>query len=134
AVGCGVTRVESSSGGGLGISLLVAYIAAQLGAHVVLNQQAVNVRLLANPNPGVSNAAVAPLAASCDSGAVPALQDRFMQTFERYGNADEALIQTLTQLGGAKGWQDLLESGRLGVRKHEARMWGFIIQTRSDQP
>ena len=131
-VGSLVARVKSSSGGGLGIFLLVAYIAAQLGAHLVLNQQAVNVRLLADPNPGVSNAAVARLAASGDGGAVPALQDRFMQTFERYGNADEALIQTLTQLGGAKGWQDLLESGRLGVRKNEARMWRFIIRNVRD--
>ena len=53
-VGSLVARVRSSSGGGLGIFLLVAYIAAQLGAHVVLNQQAVNLRLLADPNPGVS--------------------------------------------------------------------------------
>ena len=62
--------------------LLVAYIAAQLGAHIMLNQQAVNLRLLADPNPGVSNAAVTRLAASGDGGAVPALQDRFMQAFE----------------------------------------------------
>ena len=51
-----------------------------------------------------------------------------MQAFEDYGNADEALIVTLTQLGGAKGWQDLLESGRLGVRENEARMWHRIIR------
>ncbi len=127
-VGSLVARVRSSSGGELGIFLLVAYIAAQLGAHFVLNQQAVNVRLLADPNPGVSRAAVARLAASGDGGAVPALQDRFMQAFEDYGNADEYLIVTLTQLGGAKGWQDLLESGRLGVRENEARIWQRIIR------
>src|SRR6476620_5085829 len=123
-----IARVRSSSGGELGIFLLVAYIVAQLGAHLVLNQQAVNLRLLADPNPGVSRAAVARLAASGDGGAVPALQDRFMQAFEDYGNADEALIVTLTQLGGAKGWQDLLESGRLGVRENEAHMWQRIIR------
>ena len=94
----------------------------------MLNRQDVNLRLLADPNRGVSRAAVARLAASGDGGAVPALQDRFMQAFEDYGNADEALIVTLTQLGGAKGWQDLLESGRLGVRENEARMWQRIIR------
>jgi hypothetical protein len=51
-----------------------------------------------------------------------------MQAFEDYGNADESLIVTLTQLGGAKGWQDLLESGRLGFRENEARMWHRIIR------
>jgi hypothetical protein len=131
-VGSLVARVRSSSGGLLGIVLLVAYVAAHLGAHVVLNQQAVNLRLLANPNPGVSRAAVARLAASGDGGAVPGLQDRFMQAFERYGNADETLIQTLTQLGGARGWQDLLESGRLGVRENEARMWRSVIRNVHD--
>ena len=127
-VGSLVAHVTSSSRNRRGIVLLVAYIAAQLGAHVMLNQQAVNLRLLADPNPGVSRAAVARLAASADGGAVPALQDRFMQAFEDYGNADEFLIVTLTQLGGAKGWQDLLESGRLGVHENEARMWRRIIR------
>jgi hypothetical protein len=127
-VGSLVAHVTSSSRNRRGIVLLVAYIAAQVGAHVMLNQQAVNLRLLADPNPGVSRAAVARLAASGDDGAVPALQDRFMQAFEDYGNADEALIVTLTQLGGAKGWQELLESGRLGARENEARMWHRIIR------
>ena len=127
-IGSLIARITSSSSGLRGILLLVAYIAAQIGAHVVLNRQDVNLRLLADPNRGVSRAAVARLAASGDSGAVPALQDRFMQAFEDYGNADEALIVTLTQLGGAKGWQDLLESGRLGVRENEARMWHRIIR------
>jgi len=131
-VGSLVARVRSSSRSRLGILLLVAYIAAQLAAHVVLNQQAVNLRLLADANHAVSDAAVARIAASGDSGAVPALQDRFMQAFERYGNADEAVIVTLTQLGGAKGWQDLLESGRLGVRENEARMWRSIIRNVRD--
>ena len=124
-IGSLIARITSSSSG---ILLLVAYIAAQIGAHVVLNRHDVNLRLLADPNRGVSRAAVARLAASGDGGAVPALQDRFMQAFEDYGNADEALIVTLTQLGGAKGWQDLLESGRLGVRENEARMWHRIIR------
>jgi hypothetical protein len=127
-VGSLVARVMSSSGSRRGILLLVAYIAAQLGAHVALNQPAVNVRLLADPNPAVSRAAVARMAAAGDSGAVPALQDQFTQQFEQYGNADEALIVTLTQLGGAKGWLGLLESGRLGVRENEARMWHRIIR------
>ena len=127
-IGSLIARITSSSSGLRGILLLVAYIAAQVGAHVVLNRQDVNLRLLADPNRGVSRAAVARLAASGDGGAVPALQDRFMQAFEDYGNADESLIVTLTQLGGAKGWQDLLESGRLGVRENEARMWQRIIR------
>ena len=127
-IGSLIAYVTSSIRNRRGILLLVAYIAAQLGAHVALNQQSVNLRLLADPNRGVSRAAVARLAASGDGGAVPALQDRFMQAFEDYGNADEALIVTLTQLGGAKGWQDLLESGRLGVRENEARMWHRIIR------
>ena len=127
-IGSLIARITSSSSGLRGILLLVAYIAAQIGAHVVLNRQDVNLRLLADPNRGVSRAAVARLRASGDSGAVPALQDRFMQAFEDYGTADEALIVTLTQLGGAKGWQDLLESGRLGVRENEARMWHRIIR------
>ena len=127
-IGSLVAHVTSARNGLRGILLLAAYIAAQIGAHVALNQQAVNLRLLADPNPGVSRAAVARLAASGDAGAVPGLQDRFMQAFEDYGNADEALIVTLTQLGGAKGWQDLLESGRLGVRENEARMWQRIIR------
>ena len=42
------------------------------------------------------------------------------------------MIETLTQLGGAKGWQDLLESGRLGVRENEARMWHCIIRNVRD--
>ena len=127
-IGSLIARITSSSSGLRGILLLVAYIAAQIGAHVVLNRQDVNLRLLADPNRGVSRAAVARLAASGDSGAVPALQDRFMQAFEDYGTADEALIVTLTQLGGARGWQDLLESGRFGVRENEARMWHRIIR------
>ena len=127
-IGSLIARITSSSSGLRGILLLVAYIAAQLGAHVVLNRQDVNLRLLADPNRGVSRAAVARLAASGDSGAVPALQERFMRSFEDYGTADEALIVTLTQLGGANGWQDLLESGRLGVRENEARMWHRIIR------
>ena len=82
-IGSLVAHVKSSSSHLRGILLLVAYIAAQLGAHVALNQQSVNLRLLADPNRGVSRAAVARLAASGDGGAVPALQDRFMQAFER---------------------------------------------------
>ena len=127
-VGSIVAHVTSSRNGLRGILLLVAYIAAQIGAHVALNLQAVNLRLLADTNRGVSKAAVARLAASGDSAAVPALQDRFMQAFENYGTADDALVMTLTQLGGAKGWQDLLESGRLGVRENEARMWQRLIR------
>jgi hypothetical protein len=63
-VGSLVAHVKSSSSHRRGILLLVAYIAAQLGAHVVLNRQDVNLRLLADPNRGVSRAAVARLAAS----------------------------------------------------------------------
>lgn len=127
-IGSLVAHVTSASSRRFGIAVLLTYIAAQLGAHVVLNQRAVNARLLTDPNPAVSRAAVARMAAAGDSGAVPALQDLFVQQFEGYGNADEALLVTLTQLGGAKGWQDLLESGRLGVRENEARIWQRIIR------
>ena len=43
-VGSLAARVRSSSSSRLGILLLVAYIAAHFGAHIVLNQQAVNLR------------------------------------------------------------------------------------------
>jgi hypothetical protein len=69
-VGSLVAHVRPSSASRPGILLLVAYIAAQLAAHVVLNQQAVNLRLLADANHAVSDAAVGRIAASGDSGAV----------------------------------------------------------------
>ena len=127
-IGSLIARLAASGGSTLGIVALAGYVVAQVGAHVVLNQQSVNLRLVSDPNHAVSRAAVARIASSGDSSAVPALHDRFMQDFEHYGNADEALIVTLTQLGGAKGWQDLLESGRFGVRENEARLWQFVIR------
>ena len=127
-IGSLIARLKGAGGSALGIVALVGYVAAQVGAHAVLNQQSVNLRLLADPNRAVSRAAVARIAASGDSSAVPALHDRFVQAFEDYGNADEALIVALTKVGGAKGWQDLLESGRFGVRGNEAHMWHRVIR------
>ena len=37
------------------------------------------------------------------------------------------MIDALTVLGGARGWQDLLESGRFGVTGPSVRAWRFII-------
>lgn len=113
--------------GRLGMVAFVGYLTAQLGAHAALNLQAVNLRLLSR-SPAVSEAAVERIRQSGDSGSVPALQQKLIEELEtREFPSETNLIDTLTQLGGAKGWQDLLESGRLGVADRDARTWRGII-------
>ena len=111
----------------MGIVVLLCYVSAQLAAHVLLNLHTVNVQLLSHANPAVSEAAVGRIRDVGDSASVPALQQRFLEEVERQGFASTTLLDTLTQLGGAKGWQDLLESGRLGVAGRDARAWRGII-------
>ena len=112
----------------VGIVVLLGYISAQLAAHVLLNLHVVNVQLLSHANPAVSEAAVDRIRNSGDIASLPALQQKAVEEFARQGFAGPALLDALTQLGGAKGWQDLLESGRLGVAGRDARAWRGIIQ------
>jgi hypothetical protein len=93
-----------------------------------LNLQSVNLRLMADANPAVSIAAVDRIRESGDAAAVPALQLKLVEDFERHGNIDAGLLDALTVLGGARGWQDLLDSGRLGVTGPAARAWRFIVE------
>jgi hypothetical protein len=111
----------------IGIISFLCYVAAQLVAHGMLNLQAVNLHLASRTNPVVSEAAVDRIRRSGDSGALPPLQQKFVDDVERHGYGGATLLDTLTQLGGAKGWQDLLQSGRLGVAGQDARTWRFII-------
>src|SRR5262245_609948 len=110
------------------IVVLVVYVSAQVAAHVLLNLQSVNVHLMADTNPGVSIAAVNRIRDSGDADALPVLQQKLIEDFERDGSLDAALLNALTALGGATGWQDLLDSGRLGVAGPGARAWRFIAE------
>ena len=111
----------------IGVISFLCYMAALLAAHIALNLQAVNLQLVSHPNPVVSEAAVERIRTSGDSGALPTLQQKFLDDVERHGHAGATLLDTLTQLGGARSWQDLLQSGRLGVAGQDARTWRFII-------
>ena len=64
---------------------------------------------------------------SGDSAALPTLQHKLLGEIERQGFPGDNLLDALTQLGGARGWQDLLETRRLGVAGRDARNWRFII-------
>lgn len=110
-----------------GVAVLVAYLGAHVAARVALNLDAVNLRLLADANPGVARAAADRLAASGSAAAIPPMQQRLIEQHERQGWVDRSLLGALTALGGAKGWQDLLESGRLGVAGRDARTWRSIV-------
>ena len=100
----------------------------QLAAHVVLNLQSVNLQLVAHESPTVSEAAIERLRDSGDRASLPTLQQEFVEEIERDGLLTrDTLLGALTQLGGAKGWQDLLDSGRLGVTGDDARTWRFVI-------
>ena len=112
----------------VGIVVLLGYISAQLAAHVLLNLHVVNVQLLSHANPAVSEAAVDRIRNSGDIASLAALQQKAIEEIARQGFAGSTLLDALTQLGGAKGWQDLLESGRLGVAGRDARGWRGIIQ------
>ena len=47
---------------------------------------------------------------------------------------EAGLIDTLTVLGSARGWQDLLDSSRLGVAGPAARAWRFIVENVRGSP
>ncbi len=111
-----------------GVAVLVAYLGAQLAARVALNLDPVNLRLLAHDNPGVASAAADRLRASGSAAAIPAMQQRLLEQHERQGWVDNSLLDTLTALGGAREWQRLLESGRLGVAGRDAQTWRAVIQ------
>jgi hypothetical protein len=111
----------------VGTVVLLGYMSAQLAAHILLNLPAVNLRLVSHANPAVSEAAVDRIRDAGDSASLPTLQQKAVEEVERQGFAGATLLDTLTQLGGAKGWQDLLESGHLGVGGRDARAWRGII-------
>jgi hypothetical protein len=125
-VGFGLGSIFSRSR--LGLAVLLVYTSAQLAAHVLLNLHVVNVHLVSHANPAVSEAAVDRIRDSGDTASLPTLQQKALEEFARQGFAESTLLDALTQLGGAKGWQDLLESGRPGVAGRDARIWRGIIQ------
>jgi hypothetical protein len=132
-VGVGLASLIAKSQGRVtgrrtAVIVLLIYMSAQFTAHLLLNLQSVNLRLMADANPAVSMAAVDRIRESGDATAVPALQQKLLQDFERQGNIEAGLLDTLTVLGGARGWQDLLDSGRLGVTSRAARAWRFIAE------
>jgi hypothetical protein len=110
------------------IVALFIYMSAQFTAHLLLNLPSVNFWLLANANPAVSIAAASRIRDSGDADAVPALQQKLMEDFNREGRLDAGLLDALTVLGGARGWQDLLDSGRLGMAGPAARAWRSIAE------
>ena len=132
-VGVGLASLIAKSkrrvaGARTAVVVLLIYISAQFTAHLLLNLQSVNLRLMADANPAVSMAAVDRIRESGAAAAVPALQQKLVEDFERQGNIEAGLLDTLTVLGGARGWQDLLDSGRLGVTGPAARAWRFIVE------
>ncbi len=110
------------------VVVLFIYISAQFTAHLLLNLQSVNLRLMADANPAVSMAAVDRIRESGDAAAVPALQQKLVEDVERDGSLDAGMLDALTVLGGARGWHDLLDSGRLGMIGAAARAWRFIAE------
>jgi hypothetical protein len=132
-VGVGLAALIPRSKGRVGgariaAGALVLYLSAQVTAHVLLNRQSVNVRLMADTNRAVSAAAVDRIRDSGDAHAVPVLQQKLVEDFELQRDVEAGLLDALTVLGGAKGWQDLLESGRIGVTGPAARVWRFIVE------
>jgi hypothetical protein len=133
-VGVGLTSLIARSqgriaaGGRTAIVGLFIYVSAQFIAHLLLNLQSVNIRLMADANPGVSIAAVNRIRDSGDTAAVPALQRKLVEDFERDGSLEAGLLDALTVLGGASGWHDLLDSGRPGIIGPAARAWRFIAE------
>ena len=84
-VGVGLASLIATSRGRvagprIGVLALLIYIGAQVAAHVLLNLQPVNVRLLAHVSREVSNAAVDRIRESGDADAVPALQQNWSRT------------------------------------------------------
>jgi hypothetical protein len=120
-------RFRSARVARFGVAVLIAYLGAQVAARVALSLDTVNLRLLADANPWVARAAADRLSASGNAAAIPPMQQRLIEQHERQGWVDSSLLDALTALGGAKGWQDLLESGRLGVAGRDARTWRSIV-------
>ena len=132
-VGVGLAALIARSkgrvaGAPLAAGVLVIYLGAQITAHVLLNLQSVNVRLMADANRAVSAAAVDRIRESGNEDAIPVLQQKLLEDFERQGDIETGLLDALTVLGGARSWQDLLESGRPGVTGPAARAWRFIVE------
>ena len=123
-----IARFRGRGGARVAIVALLIYASAQVAAHVVLNLQSVNLRLMRNENPAVSIAAVHRIRESGNAAAVPALQQKLLDDFARQGHFDSGLVDALTALGGARGWQDLLDSGRLAVAGRGAWAWRFIVE------
>jgi hypothetical protein len=73
------------------VVVLLIYISAQFATHLLLNLQSVNSRLMANANPAVSMAAVERIRESGDADAVPALQQKLVEDFERQGTVEARL-------------------------------------------
>jgi hypothetical protein len=113
----------------VGVVAFVAYISVHIAAHVLFNLPFVNLQLVARGGPLVAEAAVARIGESGDREAVAPLQQKLLEEIERQGFGGTTLLDALTQVGGARGWQDLLESGRLGVADRDARAWQAIIQS-----
>lgn len=119
-------RRRGSAGGVLPLVALLLYASAHGVAHLLFNLQSVNLRLMAHANPGVSMAAVNRLRDSGDADLLPVLQRKLVDDFERDGKLEAGMLDALTALGGARGWQDLLESGSFGVAGRGAYAWRFI--------
>jgi hypothetical protein len=112
----------------VGVIAFLSYVGIQLTAHALLNTRTINTRLMSSSHPSVSRGAIERTTASGDAASLPILQEKFLHEFGRQGSRnDDVLLDAVTQLGGAKGWQDLLDSGRLGVKDGEARRWRYII-------
>ena len=122
------SRGRVVTGARTAIVAVFIYVSAQFTAHLLLNLPSVNVRLLADVNPAVSIAAANRIRDAGDAAAVPALQQKLLEDFNRDGRLEAGLLDALTVLGGARGWQDLLDSGRLGVAGPAARAWRFISE------
>src|SRR5262249_42904348 len=128
-LGSVVARVRASADrrARVGAIALLSYGMLQVAAHVLLNSRSVNLRLLSHANPAVAEAALVRIRESGDAAALPALQQKMVEGSAQAPSLESTLLDTLTQLGGAKGWEDMLVSGRLGVGGDEAREWRYIV-------
>jgi hypothetical protein len=123
-----IATFRGRGGARAAIVALLIYASAQGAAHFVLNLQSVNLRLIRHEHSAVSIAAVHRIRESGNAAAVPALQQKLLDDFARQGHFDSGLLDALTALGGARGWQDLLDSGRLAVAGRGAWAWRFIVE------
>jgi len=79
------------------------------------------------PTLPIAGAAVDRIRESGDPAALPRVQQKLLDDLSQQGHFEANLLDALTVVGGAKGWQDLLESERLGVAGREVWAWRFII-------